>query len=55
MSREKGAIVLEAKPEFNVLAQNEFASDTSVFNASPIIANGRLILRSDQAIYGIGE
>src|SRR5947209_7708094 len=51
-------VVTEAKgagPQFKLLAHNEFASDTSVFNASPAIAEGRIYLRSDQALYCVGS
>ena len=51
VSRNAGAFVLEAKPKFKQLAQNTFASDRSVFNASPAISNGRLYLRSDTHLY----
>ena len=53
VSRNAGAFVLEAKPKFKQLAQNTFASDRSVFNASPAVSNGRLFLRSDTHLYCI--
>jgi outer membrane protein assembly factor BamB len=55
ISRNVGAFVIEAKPKFNQLAQNIFASDRTVFNASPAISNGRLYLRSDTHLYCVGE
>jgi hypothetical protein len=51
ISRNAGAFVLEAKPKFKQLAQNTFASDRSVFNASPAVSNNRLFLRSDTYLY----
>jgi len=51
VSRNAGAFVLEAKPKFKQLGQNTFASDRSVFNASPAVSNGRLFLRSDTHLY----
>ena len=51
ISRNAGAFVLEAKPKFKQLAQNTFASDRSVFNASPAVSNNRLFLRSDTHLY----
>lgn len=53
VSRNAGAFVLEAKPKFKQLAQNTFASDRSVFNASPAVSNNRLFLRSDTHLYCI--
>jgi len=50
VSRNAGAFVVEAKPKFNQLAQNDF-NDRTVFNASPAISNGRLYLRSDSHLY----
>jgi len=46
--------VLAAKPEFEQLAHNKF-EDRSTFNASPIISNGQLFLRSDKYLYCIGK
>lgn len=54
VSRENGTFVLPASPVFKVLAQNRIAGDGSVFNASPVpLAHGRLLLRSDKALYCI--
>ncbi len=55
VSRNAGAFVLEAKPRFKQLAQNKFASDRTVFNASPALVNGCLYLRSDSHLYCIGQ
>jgi outer membrane protein assembly factor BamB len=54
LSRNNGAYVVDASPKFKLLAHNTFASDRSVFNASPVVADGRLYLRSDQALYCLG-
>ena len=51
VTRKGGTFVLEAKPEFNILANNIFASDESDFNASPAISNGRILIRSDRYLY----
>jgi hypothetical protein len=48
--RSKGTLVLAAQPEFKQLALNELA-DRSTFNASPIVYDGALILRSDENLY----
>lgn len=55
VSRERGTFVLAASPEFKELAHNTLESDTSIFNASPAVSNGQLLLRSDKAIYCIGK
>jgi len=47
VSRRGGSFVLAAKPQFEQLAHNEFASDDSDFNASPAISDGQLFLRSN--------
>lgn len=54
VTRYGGTYVLAAKPEFEQLAHNEL-DDRSTFNASPIVANGKLILRSDKFLYCIGK
>lgn len=48
--RNNGTLVLAAKPAFTKLAHNKL-EDRSTFNASPIVSNGRLILRSDHNLY----
>ena len=49
-----GTFVLEAKPQFRQLAHNVLGDD-SVFNASPAVVPGRLLLRSDRFLYCIGK
>jgi outer membrane protein assembly factor BamB len=55
VSRENGAYVLAAQPRFELLAHNQIASDTSVFNATPAISQGKILLRSDSFLYCIDE
>ncbi len=55
VSRFDGTFVLPAKPEFQVLAQNKFDGDVSDFNATPAIANGSLLIRSDRKLYCVGR
>lgn len=50
--RNAGTLVLAAEPEFEQLAHNKLA-DRSTFNASPIVCNDTLILRSDENLYAI--
>lgn len=52
VTRNKGTLVLAAQPQFEQLAHNTLA-DRSTFNASPIVCNGALILRSDENLYAI--
>jgi outer membrane protein assembly factor BamB len=54
MSIERGGHVVDAAT-LEVLAHNTFADDTSRVNASPILDNGRLLLRTDQYLYCIGK
>ena len=54
MSRENGTYVLAAAPRYELLAHNTFESDKSVFNATPAINQGQLLLRSDRHLYCIG-
>jgi len=53
VTRKEGTYVLPAKPQFEILAHNTFASDTSDFNGSPMINRGRIFLRSDRYLYCI--
>lgn len=43
--------VWQEGPEFKSIATNQFASDTTKFNATPAVADDRLYIRSDKAIY----
>lgn len=54
VSRSGRAFVLAAKPKFELLAQNSLP-DGGMFNASPAVADNRLLLRSDKFLYCIGE
>jgi outer membrane protein assembly factor BamB len=53
VSRKQGTFVLPASPKFKVLAQNTFAGDDSIFNATPAIADGHILLRSNRYLYCI--
>lgn len=54
-TRENGTFVLAASPEFDVLAQNVIEGDGSIVNASVVVSDGQLLLRSDRYLYCIGE
>jgi hypothetical protein len=53
VSRRNGTFVFEADPQMELVAQNRITADDSVFNASPAVADGQLILRSDRYLYCI--
>lgn len=55
VSRDAGVYVVAAQPKFELLAHNKIGSDASVFNGSPAVVDGRLLLRSDRALYCIGK
>ncbi|MDA1054869.1 MAG: PQQ-binding-like beta-propeller repeat protein [Planctomycetota bacterium] len=54
VTRNGGTYVLAATPEFTQLAHNKF-DDNSTFNASPVISNGQIFLRSDRFLYCVGN
>ena len=55
VTRRDGVLVLPAEREFRVLQQNRFAGDDSDFNATPAVHGQRLLLRSNRALYCVGE
>ncbi len=54
VSRGKGVFVVEANPKLRQLAHNVFTADTSAFNATPVVSDSQLLLRSDRYLYCIG-
>ncbi|MBM82450.1 MAG: serine/threonine protein kinase [Planctomycetaceae bacterium] len=54
-SQHKGTFVVAAKPEYELLAHNVFEEDDSRTNASPIVSNGQIFLRTDRNLYCIGK
>ena len=50
VTRRGGTLVLATKPQYQQLAHNRL-SDKSLFHASPIVTDNRLILRSDRNLY----
>jgi hypothetical protein len=46
--------VLSADAELEEVAHNSL-DDASDFNASPVVSDGDLLLRSNQALYRLGE
>jgi outer membrane protein assembly factor BamB len=53
VTRLSGTVVLDANPAFLELSRNTL-DDSSVFNGTPAVADGRLLLRSDRYLYCIG-
>ena len=54
VSRQDGTVVLDAGPEFNLVEHNRLG-DESIFNATPVVSGGALLVRSDQYLYCIGR
>jgi hypothetical protein len=55
VSQHNGTYVVAAKPEFELVAHNVLEDDDSRTNASPAVDRGQLLLRTDRALYCIGE
>jgi outer membrane protein assembly factor BamB len=54
VSRNNGVYVVAAKPQFELLAHNR-PLDDSTCNGSPAAVDGKLLLRSNEAIYCLGK
>ena len=54
-TRLDGVIVFAAKSSFELLAHNKIEGDDSLWNASPAVSGGRLFLRSEEALYCVGN
>jgi hypothetical protein len=55
LTRYDGLYVLAGGGTFEKLAHNELKGDTSIFNASPAISDGRMYLRSNEFLYCVGK
>ncbi len=55
VSRRGGTLVLAAKPAYEQLALNTFASDDSDFNGSPAVSDGQMFLRSNRRLYCVAS
>ena len=53
VSRNNGVYVVAAKPQFELIGHNR-PLDGSVFNGSPVAVDGKLLLRSNEALYCLG-
>ena len=54
LTRDGKTFVLAAQPQFKQLAVNDLR-DGGVFNGSPAVADGRLLIRSDKYLYCLGQ
>jgi len=54
-TKNGGCYVIDAKPEFKLLASNQLAEDGSEFNATPAISSGKIFVRSNRRLYCIGD
>jgi len=54
-TRFDGLLVTEPGGELKVIAQNRFANDKSMCNATPAVDRGELYLRSDSHLYCVGD
>ena len=54
-TKQGTCFVIEAKPEFKLLATNKFESDESEFNGTPAISEGEMFVRSNEYLYSIGK
>jgi len=54
VTRLDGTVVLALAPQFELLGHNRLG-DESVFNATPVVSDGQLLLRSDRFLYCIGR
>ena len=54
MSIKEGGYVVDAAT-LKELAHNTFVDDTSRVNASPIVHEGCILLRTDQSLFCIGK
>jgi outer membrane protein assembly factor BamB len=51
VTRWDGTLVLPARPEFKILAQNRFSADDTDFNGTPALSDDEVFLRSNLALY----
>ncbi|MDZ4852291.1 MAG: PQQ-binding-like beta-propeller repeat protein [Pirellulaceae bacterium] len=47
--------IVDAKPEFALVATNDLSADISGFNGTPAISDGELFLRSNEYLYCVSE
>jgi outer membrane protein assembly factor BamB len=55
VSQTRGAYVVEAAPTFKLVGRNVIEGDDSIFNGSPAVSGGRLVLRSNRFLYCVAD
>lgn len=55
VTREEGTYVLAAAPSYELIAINKFELDDSIANGSPAVVDDKIYLRTNKALYCIGE
>ncbi|TWU54354.1 outer membrane biogenesis protein BamB [Rubripirellula tenax] len=55
VTRKSGTFVYSPGDKFEPIAQNVFANDETDFNASPAVSDGKIYLRSNQALYCVAD
>jgi hypothetical protein len=55
LGRGGTAVVLAAEPQFRQLADNRLENGRGVFNATPGFDGRRLLVRSNRALYCLGD
>jgi len=55
LTRLEGLYVLSADTKLEKISHYDFPGDTSVFNASPAVSNGRIYIRSNANLYCFGN
>jgi len=55
LGRGGRSVAIAAKPQFEFLGESTLESNRGVFNASPAIAGKRVLIRSNRALYCLGE
>ncbi|MDF1816436.1 MAG: PQQ-binding-like beta-propeller repeat protein [Verrucomicrobiales bacterium] len=55
VSRTAGTFIIEAKPEYKLVRVNKIEGDAGRFQGTPAVSGNRLFLRSETALYCIGQ
>jgi outer membrane protein assembly factor BamB len=56
VSRANGTFVIDPSTKgLKVLAHNKIEGDETLFNATPAVADGKLLMRSQKALYCVGK
>ena len=56
VSRSNGTVVIEPSEDgLKIIAQNKIEGDDTIFNATPAVSDGKLLIRSQDRLYCIAE